>query len=158
MRHTETRYPFPVHDRCDDQCDDRGAVGAWLVIALSLLLVAFLAFLVDGGAAFAARGQARSLAEQAARAGATAVNRESLRGPSPAALRLEPAAADARARQFLAAEGATGEVSVAATSVTVTARIQRRTLLLSALGIDRFTGTGTATATLIQGTNTGDTP
>ena len=107
---------------------------------------------IDGGAAIAARARAADLAEQAARAGADALVPASLRGLSPAEMRIDPTAARAAADRVLALGDATGEVSVAGLDVSVTAHVPRRAAVLSAVGIDDLTGTATATATVLHGT------
>ena len=109
---------------------------------------------IDGGAAIAARARAADLAEQAARAGADALVPASLRGMSPAELRVDPAAARAAADRVLSLGGATGEVTIAGLDVSVTAHVPRQAAVLSALGLDDLTGTATATATVLHGTTT----
>jgi Flp pilus assembly protein TadG len=124
---------------------------------MSLLTVALLAMaglVIDGGAAIAARERAADLAEQAARAGADALVPASLRGPSPASIQVDPAAARAAAERVLSLGGATGELTINGRDVTVTAHVPRRALILSAVGINDLTGSATATATVLHGTTT----
>jgi hypothetical protein len=125
-------------------------------MALSMVALLTMAGLViDGGAAIAARGRAADLAEQAARAGADALVPASLRGPSPAGIRVDPEAARVAAGRVLSLGGATGEVTINGRDVTVTAHVPRRAVILTAVGIDDLTGTATATATILHGTTTG---
>ena len=88
----------------------------------------------------AARGAAATAAQQAARAGADALNPESLRSPTPTGLAVDPAAARAAANRVLAAAGASGTVSIDGAQVTVTAEIERPSYLLSAVGVDETLG------------------
>lgn len=125
---------------------------------MSLIMVGFMVMaglVIDGGAAIAARGRAADLAEQAARAGANALSPSSLRGPSPTDLSLDPAAAQAAATRVLALADATGQVQVSGLQVRVTAHVPRHAVILSAVGVNDLTGTATATATVLHGTNTG---
>ena len=59
-------------------------------------MLALAGLVIDGGALLAARGQAADLAEQAARAAASAVTPASLRGPNPADLRIDTTAGQTR--------------------------------------------------------------
>src|SRR6478609_8070383 len=137
-----------------DTDPDSGSVGVYVVVvALGLLVAAGL--VLDGGAAFAARGAAATAAQQAARAGADALNPASLRSSTPTGLAVDPNAARTAANRVLAAAGATGSVTVDGAEVTVTARVDRPSYLLSAVGIDRIGGTGTFTAVPLHGTTTG---
>ena len=149
-RHTSRR-----HGTSDPGgCPDRGSVSLYVVVvALGLLAAAGL--VLDGGAAFAARGAAATAAQQAARAGADALDPVSLRAGTPAGLTVNVAAARAAANRVLAAAGATGTVTVNGTAVTVTAHVASRTYVLSAVGVDQLTGTGTFTAVPLHGTTTG---
>jgi hypothetical protein len=133
---------------------DLGSVGVYVVVvAVGLLVMAGL--VLDGGAAFAARGAAATAAQQAARAGADALDPLSLRSTDPVGVTVNVAAARAAADRVLAAAGATGTVTVDGTAVTVTARIGRPSYVLSVVGVDRLTGTGTFTAVPLRGTTTG---
>ena len=144
--------------RCGTDPDtdpDRGSVGVYVVVvALGLLVAAGL--VLDGGAAFAARGAAATAAQQAARAGADALDPASLRNPSPTGLAVDASAARSAANRVLAAAGATGTVTVSGSAVTVTARVDRPSYLLAAVGVDRVGGTGTFTAVPLHGTTTGN--
>jgi hypothetical protein len=137
-----------------DTDPDRGSVGVYVVVvALGLLVAAGL--VLDGGAAFAARGAAATAAQQAARAGADALNLATLRNPSPTGLAVDPSAARNAANRVLATAGATGTITVNGAAVTVTARVDRPSYLLAAVGVDRVAGTGTFTAVPLHGTTTG---
>ena len=133
---------------------EQGSVALFMaLIVVGLLVMAGL--VIDGGAAIAARARAADLAEQAARAGADALSPASLRGPSPADLAVDPAAARAAATRVLALADATGDVQISGLDVTVTAHVPRRAVILSAVGLTDLTGTASATATVLHGTTTG---
>jgi hypothetical protein len=128
---------------------ERGAVTAMVaVFFVGLLAVAALVY--DGGRAITAKRRAINQAEQAARAGARAVDPAALRAGGPD--RLDPQVAADQARSYLASVGATeSSVVVSGTTVEVTVTFQEPTLLLGLLGIDRFGGTGTADARSVRG-------
>ena len=133
---------------------DRGSLSLYMALFMVALL-AMAGLVIDGGAAIAARGRAADLAQQAARAGADALSQNTLRGPSPSALSIDPAAAQAAAARVLSLGGATGEISINGLDVSVTAHVPRRAVILSAVGVTDLTGTATATATVLHGTTTG---
>lgn len=136
--------------------DDRGSV-ALIVAILTVAMLAFAGLVIDGGAALAARGRAANLAQEASRAGAGALVPATLRGSSPDDIQLDPGAATAAAQQVLAAGDASGDVTVSATTVTVTARVERRSVMLSAFGVDALTGTSSSTAAVVYGTTEPET-
>jgi Flp pilus assembly protein TadG len=133
---------------------DRGSVGVY-VVALTLGMLVMAGLVLDGGAAFAARGAAATAAQQAARAGADALDPLSLRSTDPTGVTVNAAAARIAASRALAAAGATGTIQIDGTAVTVTARISRPSYVLSVVGVDRLTGTGSFTAVPVHGTTTG---
>lgn len=129
---------------------DRGSIG--LLLALLMVgLMAMAGLVVDGGAALSARGRAADVAQQAARAGADALLPASLRTSNPNRLQVDPNAACAAAQQVLDAGGIKGQVTLGGDTVTVRARVTRRTALLSAVGINDVTGSASATATVLFG-------
>lgn len=98
------------------QAGEDGTVSAMVaVLAVALLACAGLAF--DGGAIITETAHARDVAGGAARAGAQQADLAALHD---ARADLDPDAAIAAAKQFLAAAGATGTVSVEGVTVTVT--------------------------------------
>jgi Flp pilus assembly protein TadG len=119
------------------------------VVVIAAALLAMAGLVVDGGYALAARQEASTVAEQAARAGADALAPASLRGSGP--LYLDPAGARRVAETYLATTGHAGQASVAGDSVTVTVKITRRTAILSAVGIAQLSATATATARGLTG-------
>jgi Flp pilus assembly protein TadG len=132
---------------------DRGSIAlSFAITTVAALVMAGL--VIDGGAALATRERAADLATQAARAGATALTPTSLRG-APFQLQADPSAATQAADAILADGGATGQVGVSGDTVTVTARLPRHTVILSAVGLTNISQTATARATALVGTAKG---
>jgi hypothetical protein len=96
---------------------ERGAVSIFLaVLGVAFLVTAGLA--LDGGRKLGALSEARDLADNAARAGAQAVDTDIyITSGEPA---LDPAAATTAALNYLATTGHTGTVAVIGDTVTVT--------------------------------------
>lgn len=136
------------------QDPDRGSLAGYLVI-MTVALFALAGLVLDGGAALTAHGQAADVAQQAARAGADALDVASLRSRTPAGLTANPAAARAAAQAVLTAAGVQGEVTVSGSQVTVSAQASRPAAILSIVGIDEVGGKATATAFPLHGTTTG---
>lgn len=128
---------------------EQGSIALWFAIT-AIAAVAMLGLVVDGGAALATRERAADLAGQAARAGAGALQPATLRS-NPARLAPDPAAARQAALDILDAAGATGEVSVSGDTVTVTARVAKSTVILSAVGLTDISQSATASATALYG-------
>lgn len=129
---------------------DRGSVALFMAL-FTVGMLAMAGLVVDGGTALASRGRAHDVAQQAARAGADALSAASLRGLSPAALRIDPGRARSAAQTYLSAAGATGSVSVGLDTVTVTAHIPARATILNAFGVSDLSGDAEATATIVHG-------
>lgn len=122
--------------------DERGALSTFIaVIALALLMAAGLA--VDGGRKVNALREASHLADNAARAGAQAVDLDTLR--TTGELRLLPEEAAARVDDYLAGLGHTADVAVAGDTVTVTVSLTVDPVLLPT-GPITVTATETAAA------------
>jgi len=111
---------------------DEGRVTAF-VLVLTTGILALAGLTLDGGLALAAKVRAGGQAEAAARAGAQAIDLTAYRGSG--VVRLMPAQAVAGAQAHLAAEGATGTVSVSGDTVTVTVTTTHPTRLLGLVGI-----------------------
>ena len=124
--------------------NERGAVSTFLaVIALALLMAAGLA--IDGGRKVNALREASHLADNAARAGAQAVDLDALRTTGD--LTLRPADAVDRVDQYLTALGhAAAEVAVIGDTVTVTVSLTVDPVLLPT---GQMTVSATETATAI---------
>jgi uncharacterized membrane protein len=111
-----------------------GAAPLAAVMLLSLLAVA--ALVVDGGVLFAARRDLQGLADGAARAGAMAVDVQTLRETEE--VRLDPEDAEAAASAYLRAAGFGGTSSVSADILSVTVHLSdaRPTVMMGLLGVD----------------------
>ena len=121
---------------------ERGAVSTFLaVIALALLMAAGLA--IDGGRKVNALREASHLADNAARAGAQAVDLDTLRSTGELLLLTDQAAT--AAHQDLAPLGHTGNVAVTGDTVTVTISLTVDPVLLPT-GPITVTATETAAA------------
>ena len=128
--------------------DEEGMVTAFVVI-FTLALLAMAGLVLDGGLALAAKVHAIDDAQAAARAGAQAIDVPLYR--STGTITLDPAQAVADAQGFLAAAGEHGTVTVAGETVTVNVTITQPTQILSIVGVDQLTVTGTGSATAQQG-------
>lgn len=110
-----------------DWSDERGAVSVLVaVLAVAFLMVAGLA--LDGGRKLGALSEARDLADNAARAGAQAVDTDAYHltgAPS-----LDPADAEQAALDYLAATGHSGEAVVNGSTVTATVTLSVPTRFL----------------------------
>jgi Flp pilus assembly protein TadG len=116
--------------------DDRGSATAW---ALGLVVIGLLAagLVFDGGNAMAAKLEAWHVAQQAARAGADQIDLVLLRTTGTVA--IDPPAAEAAARQWLAQAGVDGTVTVTPEQVSVTVTTNTSAVLLAAVGIGSYT-------------------
>jgi len=135
--------------RGDDDAE-RGSASLFFVVALAAFLL-LLGLVVDGGVKARALARADTLAAEAARAGAQAVDVPSvLAGRHPV---VDPVRARATALAYLSGNGATGEVTVGdgGRKVTVDVTLTRPTAFLGLIGIHQLTVHGTATATLTVG-------
>ncbi|MYW90487.1 hypothetical protein G3I59_32250 [Amycolatopsis rubida] len=125
------------------RADEDGRVTAFVVVLVTAI-IAFSGLVLDGGLALAGKIRAIGEAQEAARAGAQAIDLSTYR--SVGALRLVPRQATILARQYLAAAGDSGTVSVADNTVTVTVTVSQSTQLLGFVGIGSITVTGTGKA------------
>jgi len=114
------------------------------VFAATVLL--FAGLVLDGGLALAAKVRAIGQAQEAARAGAQAIDLTAYRADGT--LRLDPDRAAALARAYLGTAGTTGTagVTVAGNTVTVTISTTQPTRLLALVGVHtiHLTATGSA--------------
>jgi hypothetical protein len=113
-----------------------------VVMTAALVLVAGL--VLDGGLTLAARERALGEAQQAARAGAQAINLATYR--QTGILALDPAQAAGNARSYLAATGYQGSVAVTGNVVTVEVTIIQRMQILDAAGLIAITVHASASA------------
>jgi hypothetical protein len=104
-------------------------------MTVALILVAGL--VLDGGLTLAARERALGEAQEAARAGAQAINLATYRRNGT--LVLNPGQAAADARRYLAATGYQGSVQVTGNVVTVEVTATQRMQILDAAGLGAIT-------------------
>ena len=134
---------------------DRGSITLpVLVLTPALLMVGGL--VVDGGYAISARQRAFNVAEQAARAGAAAIDTAALRAGQARLVidctRPEPCAQELAADYVASTDDRlVGPVQATATTVTVTVEATRRTVVLSVIGIQELTVQATGTAEVQRG-------
>ncbi|HEY8092938.1 MAG TPA: pilus assembly protein TadG-related protein [Acidimicrobiales bacterium] len=126
----------------------RGTANALIIVAMTgvMILAAGLAF--DGSRVLAARREAVDLANQAARAGAQAVE---VGGVRAGRVGLDPRTAAEVANQFVAATGHHGSAVAGGTTVVVTVDITVDLPLLSAAGLSSTTVTGRGSARIVRG-------
>jgi len=122
---------------------DEGQVTAFVVVIMAALIL-LAGLVVDGGLTLDAREQALGEAQEAARAGAQAINLAIYR--QDGALVLDPAEAAADARRYLAGSGGTGTVQVTGNQVTVTVTRVQQMQILDAAGLTAITVHATASA------------
>ena len=132
---------------------DEGSLTVFVAVIAGVLLVA-LGLVVDGGRQLSATEHADSLAQQAARAGAQALNTAALRASG--ITQLDTAAAVDAANAYLAAAGVDGSARADATSVTVDVTVSRPADVLGVIGIHTLTAHGHARARIIPGVTTGE--
>jgi Flp pilus assembly protein TadG len=134
---------------------DRGSI-TLMLLALFVALIALAGIVIDGGAKLDQAENANAIAQEAARAGAGMVNQAT--AYASGTFTVDPGQAVAAARQYLASNGydpAGGYVAtvtpVGNDSIRVTVTVTGHTKVLSIIGINRMTSTGTATASLVTG-------
>ncbi len=131
---------------------DEGSLTIYVTL-LAVALLALIGLVVDGGTALAATRTATDVADQAARAGAGAVDPGDLHDGQ---VRLNPPAAIAAARSYLASAGMPGRVTVQANEVTVSISFEEPTTFLGIIGIDHIDVHATARAIDVHGVVTSD--
>jgi hypothetical protein len=127
---------------------DSGQVTAFVVMITSaLVMVAGL--VLDGGLILSARLRALNQAQEAARAGAQAIDLATYRATGT--ITLDPPKAVAAARAYLAGIDAAGDAHVAGDQITVTVRRVQATQILGIVGVGHVTVHGTAAAHPVRG-------
>jgi hypothetical protein len=129
---------------------DAGQITAFVVVMMAALIL-LAGLVLDGGLTLAARERALGEAQEAARAGAQAINLAVYRQDGKLVLAPGEAVADARA--YLAGIGASGAASVTGNVVTVTVTIVQPMQILDAAGLSAITVHATAAATPELGIN-----
>lgn len=125
-----------------------GMVTAFTVIVTAALIV-LAGLVLDGGLALSGKITALDEAQEAARAGAQALNLQTFRARGQAV--LDPRSAVSAAQSYLATTGDSGTVSVTGTVVTVSVTHHQRAQILSLVGINSLSTTANASATAEQG-------
>lgn len=133
--------------------DESGTVTAFVTI-MAVALLAVVGLVADGGFLLAARRQAFDEAEAAARAGAQAVDIDSVRSGGP--IRIDPEAARSRVLDYLASTGHEGSVSVNGDMVRVQVRFRREMAVLGLIGLGPAAIEGEGEARGVRGVTTGD--
>jgi hypothetical protein len=131
-----------------DRTSDAGQITAFVVVMMSALIL-LVGLVLDGGLTLDARERALAEAQEAARAGAQAVDLAVYR--QDGSLVLDPPEAVADARAYLAGIGASGTVRVSGNVVTVTVSIVQPMQILDAAGLSSITVHATASATPERG-------
>lgn len=128
---------------------DSGSITLMLAV-LFVALIAMAGIVIDGGAKLNQAENATAIAQEAARAGAGMVNQG--QALSTGSFTVDQAQAIATAQQYLSSAGYHGSVTpVGAESIQVTVTVTGPTKVLSIIGIDSMTSTGSATASLVTG-------
>lgn len=129
---------------------ERGSLSLMIVV-LFAALAALAGIVVDGGAKLTGIQNATAVAQEAARAGATSVDVS--RAYATGTFSVDQQQAVTAARAYLSAAGYRQYAVAAdgAEAIRVTVRITKPTRFLSLIGIDSFTCTGSATASLVTG-------
>lgn len=130
---------------------DTGQATAFAVVMISALI--FVTGLVlDGGLVLAARLRTLGEAQEAARAGARAIDLRIYRQRGDVVLDQSKAAAAAHA--YLSSVGTTGTVQVSTNRVTVTVQHTQHTQILSTIGMNSISVRATAQARPAHGITT----
>ncbi len=128
---------------------DTGSITLMLV-ALFVALIALAGIVIDGGAKLNQAENATAIAQEAARAGAGMVNQAN--AYSTGSFTVDQGQAISAAQRYLASAGYRGTVTPVGTeSIEVTVTVTGPTRVLSIIGIDSMTSTGSATASLVTG-------
>jgi len=128
---------------------ERGSLTLMLA-ALMVALLALAGLVIDGGRKLNQSARAYAIAQEAARAGAGMVDRST--AYRSGTFKVDEAQALTAARAYLADSGFTGSVSPDGTRrIRVTVTVTQPTLVLSLIGMDTMTSTGSAVASLVTG-------
>jgi Flp pilus assembly protein TadG len=135
----------PYGSRADGE---RGSLTLMLA-ALMVALLSLAGLVIDGGRKLNQSASAYAIAQEAARAGAGMVDRSA--AYRSGTFKVDEAQALAAARAYLADAGYSGTVSPDGTQIRVTVTVTQPTLVLSLIGMDTLTSTGSAVASLVTG-------
>ena len=148
------RGVLPFHIRLAGKRRDRGGLSLMIVV-LFVPLAALAGIVVDGGAKLNADENAVALAQEAARAGATTVDQSAAYSSGSFVVGQQQALTAARAYLIQAGYARYTVAADGARAIKVSVTITQPTRFLSMIGIDSFTCTGTATASLVTGVTGG---
>lgn len=124
--------------------DDRGSATVF-VLGMAITLLVCAGLVLDGGRAMNARTQVADNVEQAARAGAQQIDVPHLRATGE--VRLDRAAAEARAEQFISGFGyPVVDVTVTGNQIRVEAKDVVDAQMLSLVGVNTFDVGASATS------------
>jgi hypothetical protein len=133
---------------------ERGSISI-LIAGVMAALLAIIGLAYDTGHKYQLAADANAIAQQAARAGAQALDTAALLSSGAVTLNAQEAVAAADAylsSPAMAASRVTGSAAVTgATTLVVTVTMTRATAFLGVIGIGQQTVTATATATLLHG-------
>ena len=133
--------------------DERGSVMVFWLVLLPIL-VATIGLTFDAGQILAARREALDNAQNAAVAGTQGLNETATRVGNTS---LDPSLVAVEVNAYLALVGATGSHTSTSETVTVTVTETVEMEMLSILGIEAKTVSGTATARVVRGVEGPDT-
>jgi Flp pilus assembly protein TadG len=138
----------------DGADSDRGALSL-MIIVLFVAFIALAGIVVDGGAKLDADENAYSLAQEAARAGATSVDTSTAYRSGSFVVNPEQAQEAATSYLTLAGQHDFSVHAVGRREISVSVTVTEPTTFLAIIGIGHFTCTGTATAMLVTGVTGG---
>lgn len=133
----------PTAGQRQDRPGDAGQITAFVVVMMAALIL-LAGLVLDGGLTLDDRERALAEAQEAARAGAQAINLAIYRQDGN--LVLDPPQAVADAHAYLAGIGASGTVRAVGNLVTVTVSITQPMQILDAAGLSAITVHATASA------------
>jgi hypothetical protein len=154
IRRSVERNVLRLPDRLAGQDRERGGLSLMIVI-LFVALAALAGIVVDGSAKLEADQNAVALAQEAARAGATTVDESSAYSSGAFVVDQQQAIYAARSYLISAGYGHYTVASAGTRAIQVSVTITEPTRFLSLIGVDSFTCTGTATASLVAGVTRG---
>jgi Flp pilus assembly protein TadG len=138
-----------VRNKTTEPWPDEGGATVYIV-GLTLALFAVAALVFDAGLAITTKATARGVAAEAARTGAAEIDLAHWR--TTGETRLDPAAAENAALDYLADAGYSGTATATTEAVTVTIETVWDPILLDAIGQGTWTVTATQTAEPSSGT------
>jgi len=126
-----------------------------MVVVLFAALAALAGMVVDGGAKLTAHENAVAVAQEAARAGAMTVDKSAAYSSGSFVVSRQQALAAARSYLIRAGYDRYSVAPDGTRAISVSVTVTEPTKFLSLIGVDSFTCTGTATASLVTGVTGG---